>query len=568
MSFCIEKILCPCEKKSRNLQVFGQEDGSVNSWCYSCETFIADPYGEPKRVSDLPPVKIKTQKEIDAELAEIDGYQTLDVDQRRIKATTLEYFEAKTSVSEKDGQTVDAIYWPAKINGVLKAYYVKPLWEGGHGYYVGDGKGCDPFGWDLAKVSGARTLIITEGPEDMACVDRIFERYGNKDYHPAVISLPRGAGSASSALQRISKDAKALFKEVVFCFDNDEKGKEAVRKGLVQIPDAYEVTLPYKDANECTMQGAQKAAYDQLSFRKKKPKTSKLIFGSDIHEEAKVPPTWGDLSWPFPKFNNTTRGIRYGDTIYIGAAPKSGKGEVRDEIAAHFMREHNIKIIMASFEAPKVKTYKMLAGKLASRFFHDPKKGFDSDAFDEAGEILKNNLAMVDIYQRPEWSQLKDDIIAAAEWGAKAAFIDPITNFTNGMDPGAANTFLQGMAQEVSELSMQLGIVTFLFCHLKASDGQISQEARAAKYAKGIYLDLGNCAHGMGGTLYSDQFAGSRAMARSCNLMIGLSRNKDSDLPVEVRNTGQLVLLEEREFGETGKFPIYWDENSGRFTEL
>jgi len=66
----------------------------------------------------------------------------------------------------------------------------------------------------------------------------------------------------------------------------------------------------------------------------------------------------------------------------------------------------------------------------------------------------------------------------------------------------------------------------------------------------------------------SSQFAGSRAMARSCNLMLGLEGNRDPNLSPEERNVRTLVLLEDREFGQTGRYGLYWDSNTGLFNEM
>ena len=573
---CLEKIRCLGKqtldtglicKGNKQVQVFGAEDGSVSGFCFACDKYIADPYGEPKQISELPKRKEKSPEQIQEEIAEIDGYQTLTILSRKLREETLAKFGAKVSVSERDGTTPTAIYWPVTKNNKLSGYHVKPLWEGGFPYFIGDGVDCDLIGWEQAKKSSSKRLIITEGPEDMASVDRIYEMYGKPEYHPAVVSLPRGAGSARSVLQKHSKEIRNLFREIVFCFDDDEAGHNAVKAGKLIIQDAKSVTLGYKDANEALVQGAAKKAYTQLSFAATTPKTSRLVFGSDLHEIAREPAKWGELSWPFPRMNDLTRGIRYGETVYIGAGVKMGKGELRNELAAHFMREHGIKVFMASFEEANKKSYKMLAGKLSSTFFHDPKIEFNYEAYDEAGKILKEQSVFVDLYQSVMWENTKDDIKAAAEWGAKAFFIDPITNYTAGMDAGSANTFLTGMAREASSLAMDLGLAMFLFCHLKAPEGNISQDMRQAKYDKGQFIGLGNCPHEAGGTIYSSQFAGSRAMMQSCNMMCGLQGNKDPDLAPEQRNMRELVILEDREFGVTGKFPVYWNEATSRFSE-
>ena len=57
-------------------------------------------------------------------------------------------------------------------------------------------------------------------------------------------------------------------------------------------------------------------------------------------------------------------------------------------------------------------------------------------------------------------------------------------------------------------------------------------------------------------------------MARSCNLMLGLEGNRDPNLTPDERNTRTLVLLEDRQHGETGRFGLFWNRENGLFNEL
>lgn len=550
------------------LRVFAQETGDVDGFCFACHTFVKDPYGDQRKVVDLPPRVQKTDQEIREEIAEIDGYTTIDVPTRKLRATTLNKFSAKTSLSEKDGKTPTAIYWPVTKAGKLTGYHVKVLDKSIPPFNLGDTKDCDLLNWENAKSSGAYRLIVTEGPEDMASVDRIYEMHGDPQYHPAVVSLPHGSASAKKVLTKHSEDIRRLFKEVILCFDDDDAGKAAIQKAMMVLPRAKSVKLPVKDANQALVEGKAKAAYNALAYHAEVAKNTSLVFGEAIHEKAREPAKFGELSWPFPKMNRATRGIRYGETVYVGAGVKMGKSEFRNALAAHFMKDHGIKIFMASPEEANAKTYKLLAGKLENKIFHDPEVEFDYEAYDRAGKTLKNQLAMLNLYQHMGWDSLKKDILTAAEWGAKAHFIDPITNLTNGINSADANTMLQGIAQDISAMALDLDIVVFMFCHLKAPEGSISGDQRAAKYKQGKYIGLGNCPHEMGGDISSSQFAGSRAMMRSANLMIGLEGNKDPDLPDEVRNLRNIRVLEDREFGLSEKFPIFWNKETGKFTEL
>lgn len=50
--------------------------------------------------------------------------------------------------------------------------------------------------------------------------------------------------------------------------------------------------------------------------------------------------------------------------------------------------------------------------------------------------------------------------------------------------------------------------------------------------------------------------------------MIGLEGNKDPELPPEVRNIRNLRILEDREFGVSDRFQIYWNDKTGLFEEM
>jgi len=423
MGQAIAAIAHSCGTK-HGLRVFAEEDGSVSGYCFTCSTFIPNPYGVPRKVGDLPKPKLKTKEEIKEELVEVGTYPTVDLIARKLRKANLEKFGVKIALSERDGKSPQAMYFPMTRKGELVGYKVKTIgFEENRTWQIGDCKDVDLFNWENASKSGAYRLIITEGEADAVAVDRIYELHGKDEYHPAITSLPYGAGQASKIIQKHLADIRRLFKEVVLCFDNDVPGQEAAKKVMLILPEAKNAILPVKDANDCLKQGLAKAAYKAMQWDSAPVKKSSLVFGEMVHEEAKEAASYGELSWPFPSLNKRLRGIRYGETIYIGAGVKCGKSELLNELAAHFIQAHGVKVMMAKPEEANKKTYKLLAGKIAGKRFHDPDVPFDTEAFDKAGEVLKGKLAMVDIYQNLDWKTLHDDIVSAVDWGAKVVFI-------------------------------------------------------------------------------------------------------------------------------------------------
>ena len=171
-----------------------------------------------------------------------------------------------------------------------------------------------------------------------------------------------------------------LFRSVALCFDMDEPGRTAVNEVCKVFPSMKSIDLPSKDANQCVIDGKAKALY-KATFNVGVPKNTRLVFGDDIAEAAMEPPTYGELSWPWDHIQEATRGIRYGETIYVGAGVKMGKSDLLNDMAAHFIKEHDVKVFMAKPEEVNKNTYKRLAGKMVGKIFYDPKIPFDKEAY-------------------------------------------------------------------------------------------------------------------------------------------------------------------------------------------
>ncbi len=552
MGQCLVKLPHSCGTR-KGLQVFGNEDGSVSGYCFNCRTPVKDPLGEGVTADQIPVAKRikKTPEEIQEEIEEISQYHSIDLPERRLRGATMALFGVKVGVSQQDGETPEFQYFPYYRGDELVDYKVKYMPEKRFWNLAGM-KDVDMFGWKQAVESGASRLLICEGENDALAWHRIFEIYEKeeyKEYIPAIVSLVNGSSSAKNDIARHLKDINRLFKKgVLLSFDKDKAGEKALEDALKMLPNAKSIVLPLKDANQCLIEGKGKQAYKAAKWDAETPSNSRLVWLDDIWEEAKTPPEFG-VSWPWEDVTDRTRGIRKGETIYIGAAQKMGKSELLNQIASHLVEEHGWKVMLAKPEEANVKTVKLLAGKLAHARFHDPKVEFDEEKFNNAiKHLIGRKVCMVNLYQHLGWETLKADIIAAAADGVDAVFIDPITNLTNGINAAEANTKLQEIAQELSAMAKDLNIVIFIFCHLRNPESGLP--------------------HDRGGAVLTSQFAGSRAMGRSCNYMFGIEGNKDPDLPKVERNIRTLVLLDDREFGEVGRTRLYWDDNTTLFNEM
>lgn len=492
----------------------------------------------------------KSPEQVEQEIKEIGEYKTVDLSDRKLKKQYLEYFGVRIGLNEEDGITPHSHYYPYYKNGELVAYKCRII-ENKKMWAVGSTKDVDLFGWNQAINAGGKKLFVTEGELDAVALFQIMKEQNKgtqyADLNPAIVSLSNGAGGASKQLSKFLPEIRKHFKEIILVFDMDEPGKLAVESVLKIIPDALVASLPEKDANDCLIAGKSKACYNACQFNAQKPKNTRLVLASAVVEDARKEAEWG-FSYPFPGLTDLTRGQRLGETVYWGSGVKMGKSELLDALVAHNIVEHGWKVFVAKPEQSNKRTLQGIVGKLAKRIFHDPKIPFDYDAFDKNVPLINEKLYMLNLYQELSWENLQLDIRSAASEGCKAIFIDPITVLTNGINAADANTLLQKFAQGLAQMAMDLNVVVHIFCHLKSPDNGPSHER--------------------GGMVQSHQFAGSRAMMRACHSMIGMEGNKDPDLAQEERNIRNLVLLEDRATGSSGKVRIYWDGNTGCFSQI
>jgi twinkle protein len=552
---CYEKITCP-KCGGNNLQVF-EKDGEFSGFCFgvnrktgkNCRTYYADPY----KGASKPAVNARvarSEEEVGEDLNYINALPGASLPHRKLSSSALAHFGVKMELSEEDGVTPTITFWPYYKGNDLVAYKAKHI-SPKRMWAMGSFTDVDMFGWRQALDSGSSKLIICTGEEDAVATYQamVDSQRGGKweSLQPAVVSLNSGDSSVRRCLTKVLPTIKSHFKEVIFCFDQDDSGQAAVKEGLQIVPTARAVQLPCKDANACVIEGRNKALVDAVLWKSSTPKNSRIINASSLYISARKQAEYG-LSWPWKEITRLTRGLRWGETIYIGAGVKMGKSEVVNSLIKHLTIDHDLPVLAAKPEEANNKTVKLVLGKCVGKVFHDPNIEFDYEAYDRAAGMLGNKLNLINLYQHLGWDSLKDDIRAAASEGCKAVFIDPISNLVGQMSSGETDTHLREISQELSAMMMDLKMIAFIFCHLKAP--------------------LSGPPHERGAEIYSSMFTGSRSMMRSSNYMMALSGNKDPSLPLEERNIRKLTILEDREYGEVGSVNLYWDHNTGLFNEL
>jgi twinkle protein len=391
--------------------------------------------------------------------------------------------------------------------------------------------------------SRGRKLVITEGELDMLS----YAEVTNCKY--PVVSLPNGAQSAKTVLANCRKYLEG-FEEIILMFDDDEAGQKAVIE-CMPLLDAGRIKSAtisgFKDANEALVAGEAKKLINSV-FEAKEYKPSTIVTVDDIYEDALKEPKMG-LSFPWPTATRVTLGIRRAEIHIIGAAPKIGKTEHQHQLLKHLTEVHGESVGVCSLEENPIKTAKKIAGKYMNRQFTKPIEvaGWTIEELKEGLDIIRGKIEMYSSEGVRDHSEVLDTIRYWAAKGIWLFIIDPLTALVAEHDSSAANDLLNEFMSKAASLCMELQITMFMYSHVNPVKTGLP--------------------HDQGGDVLSSQFTGSRAMEKWAHYGWGIVRNRTVEDPIE-RNTGEHVLLFDREFGEYCRYPVYYDSERNDYREI
>jgi twinkle protein len=326
--------------------------------------------------------------------------------------------------------------------------------------------------------------------------------------------------------------------------DQDEAGSSASRDIANLVPHAKFMRLSEKDANDM-LQGGKQQEFISAFWDASIYKPEFLVQVSDIMEDIMRKPTMGE-PWPWPTLTKLTYGRRPGEGMYVGAGVKIGKSEFINELIA-FDLQRGKKIGILKYEEKPWNTVKRVAGKIDKTFYHKPDLPYNDKDLERTALTFQGNLLMYPAFGPAVWDSTRDFIRYAALSGCKTIVVDPITKLTNHLTSSETETELRKISDELACMAQDLGFFYIVTCHLKAP--------------------LAGAVHERGGKVQSSQFRGSRSMMESCFYMLGIERNKDPELSEKERNTSTFVLLEDRNFGNSDRFDVYYDLSNQSYLE-
>lgn len=406
---------------------------------------------------------------------------------------------------------------------------------------LGDMKDVELFGQHLWK-DGGKMVVITEGEIDALTVSQL---QGNKW---PVVSLPNGISSAKKAIQK-NLSWLENFEAVILMFDMDEPGQKAIHDvAPLLTPGRCKVArLPLKDANECLLAGKGAAVIDAI-WNAKTYRPDAVLSVEDAFEEAVKVPEQG-LPWPWPSLTELTYGIHPKCSYFLGAGVGIGKTNWAKELQSWLVNKLDQKVGVFMLEESVGRTLKGIAGKFVGKAFHKPDGSFSQEELADAIKLLNGKVYLYNhATSGSDWDSIKRAIrYMVVSLDVKHIFLDNLTVMVAHLSSSEANDEVNRIAKEIKELLQELDFTLYGFSHLNPPTTGPSHER--------------------GGKVLESQFTGSRGLMRFGNYMLGLERNKDPELSPEERNLAHLALLKDREYGNTGRFPIRYYPETDQFLE-
>lgn len=528
-----------------------------------------------------------TKEELET-VEDVGKYPVMPIPERGISKAAAEHYGIRTALSQTDGKTPIAHYFPYTYEGDIVGYKKRdltvPKMAERHFTTIGfQSVKCDLFGMSVGNKTGGKKVWVTEGEYDCAATwDVIKAKYPSSN--PTVLSISNGTANAVQNIgQKHNQTYLRKFSECILAFDADKatqeerekqkimKGRDAVAAVYSLMPDIFVADFP-DDYDPCDM--VREGMAEQLYWCCMKPKSytpDGFIKYETIQDKASELPQLGK-PWPWPSMTKLSLGRRLGEGHYIGAGVKIGKSEFVNQLSEHIIKTEGGRIALFKFEEEPEVTCKKVAGKMFGKDFTNPEKVifvdedgvfkdiygkeifniehgfFDQTMLKKAVDAVGDNIIYYNNYGACSWDVVKGAIRhAVLVEGVTDIVLDPISRMVQGLTAAEANTALEKFADELSKMAKDLGFIYYCFCHLKSPDA--------------------GPPHERGGKVLSHQFTGSRAMMRSTYYMWGIERNKDPDLSQKERNTSTIVLLEDRKYGRSGYFKVYYDQDTGEYME-
>ena len=317
------------------------------------------------------------------------------IPERKISKEVCERFGVRVALSQSDGKTIEAVYFPyynakGKLSGFKKRNLLLDKTDKGHFTAIGSvGVASKLFGQDVAEsIQRKRSnLAYVEGEFDVlstwsAMRDQVR---GTKfeDMEPFVVGLSCGTANAIEATIHNEHFVKS-FASCTLAFDGDhatdierqkkiKKGLEA-REDVASVLNDVEITTidfpnGYKDPSDMLQDGKGDELAKLIQFGKKPYTAEKIIAASSVTlDELLEKRVNGIYTGVFPELDHKLHGFRTSELVVFTAPSNVGKSLVTSHIMYKFLEAGQPIGMCMLEETTKESLQRLVAQKLKCNF--------------------------------------------------------------------------------------------------------------------------------------------------------------------------------------------------------
>lgn len=387
------------------------------------------------------------------------------------------------------------------------------------------------YGMHVHPPGSKRSVTVFEGEQDALSGDTVV---GDKT---ASVSVQ----SASTALRdvRNNRDYLNSFEKIIFWFDSDVAGQEALQKvvsaGLFDFSKVFIVSdTKYKDANEYLQANETKELFSVWKSAKRYTPDGIISTFSEIEEALNKAKEDQIGTYPFEQLQQNLFGLHRGEVIVFKAPEGIGKTETFRAIEHHLLKTTDKRLGIIHLEEDDGTTIKAIATYELGVPCVLPDSGVTNkeimDAYVKAVDGREDRVYMHSHFGADDPDVILDNIrFLTTVCGCDFIFLDHITMLVTGHnDDGDERRKLDYISTKLKLMAKEIGFCLVMISHVN-DDGQTR---------------------------------GSRNITKIANTVVDIYRDKvASDL--NVRNTTHYTIEKARLGGRTGPGgKVFFDMNT------
>lgn len=516
-------------------------------------------------------------------LEDIQKYGFHACEDRRIRKETCKKFGVRASVSEEDGSTLTAFYFPSynqkgKIVGYMRQDLQKSKEEKGHWRAIGSVTVSNKlFGQEIAEGINRKrnSLVITEGFWDtMSVYQSLVDNVKGTKFEgmePFVASINLGTANAVENILHNEEFCKS-FSSLCLFFDDDYCTPVETKKGIVKGHEARHavagafigtgVSLTtvspdagFKDASDYLQAGKTEELAKLVQFNKRPYSAEKIVHAKEISlEQLLAPRPEGIYVNCFPKLMDKIHGFRTSELTLLTAPSNVGKSTVLSFFANAFV-DAGEKVGMIYLEETNKETMqRLVAHKLNVNYlkFKDkPLELASREKIQEAYDDIVNNdkLVMLSHFGSLPVSELMSKIkhMHLVE-GCRYILLDHLSMVISGLETDNERKQLDVVMTELAAFCAANDVCVLAVSHINRS-GSDQFMAPKGKEDEPYWVQV-----------TKESMRGSSSLEQLSFIILGL---EPQIMPDRSRGNVRITVLKNRPWGYLGvcdEFKI--DENT------